>query len=111
MFSVVLAMVILGCGKSNDERIVDLEKRMSTLEGRLATMERQMFEQTVRNPQRWADKQRTADAVSRVPLTPEQISERQRMREEVRKRLEERREKARAKKKAAEAPKTSAKND
>lgn len=65
VFSVVLAMTVLGCGKSSDDRLVDLEKRIASLEGRLATMERQMLEQTLRNPQRWADKQRTEDAVRR----------------------------------------------
>ena len=102
--SVAIVLVIAacgalsGCGDDEKSRVVDLEKRLAAVEGRLGMLERQMVEQAMRNPQRQIVGQRREEGVRQSPLTPEQIAERQRMREEVRKRLEERRDKARAKK-------------
>ena len=105
ILSVALATVCLGCGKSNDNRIVDLEKRIAALEGRLAMVERRSFDLGMRMPVRRMEGKKD-DAVSRrPPLTPEQIAERQRLRENVRKRLEDRRDKARAKKQSGEGMK------
>lgn len=102
---IVLAVGCLGCGKTPDNRIVDLEKRIATLEGRLAVVERQMFAQGIRVPLRRAEGKESGDVSRRAPLSPEQIAERQRLREDVRKRLEERRDKARAKKQSGEGTK------
>ena len=101
----VLVMVCLGCGKSNDNRIVDLEKRMAVLEGRLAMAERQMLAQGKWMGPGRADGKGTGVVSRGTPLTSEQIAERQRIREDVRKQLEERRDKARAKKQSGEGTK------
>ena len=107
MLSVVLVMAALGCGKSHDDRMVDLEKRIAMLEGRLAMLEHRSFEPSMRMPVRRMEDRKDDMALHHAPLTSEQIAERQKMREDVRKRLEERREKARAKKAGTEAVKDS----
>ena len=109
LWAVILAMVSLGCGKSNDNRIVDLEKRIAVLEGRLSMAERQMFAQGKWMGPRRAEGKGTGVVSRGTPLTPEQIVERQRIREDVRKRLEERRDKARAKKQSGEGMKGTSK--
>lgn len=103
--SVVACSAFSGCGGDGEKRVVDLEKRVASLEGRLAAMERQMFTQGMRIPPRRAEGRESGDVSRRAPLSPEQIAERQRLREDVRKRLEERRDKARAKKQSGEGMK------
>lgn len=101
----VFVMVCLGCGKPNDNRIVDLEKRMAALEGRLAMAERQMLARGKWMGPRRSDGKGTGVVSRGAPLASGQIAERQRLREDVRKRLEERRDKARAKKQSGEGTK------
>lgn len=108
--AVVACGVLSGCGGDGEKRVVDLEKRVASLEGRLAMMERhQVFAQGMRIPQRRVEGRDSGDVTRRKPLSPEQIAERQRLRDEVRKRLEERRDNARAKKQGGEGAEMSAK--
>ena len=106
--AVVACSAFSGCGGDGDKRVLDLEKRVVSLEGRLAVMERQLFTQGMRIPPRRAEGKESGDVSRRAPLSPEQIAERQRLREDVRKRLEERRDKARAKKQRGEGVKNTA---
>ena len=103
--AVVACSAFSGCGGDGEKRVADLEKRVASLEGRLAVMERQLFAQGMRIPPRRAEGRESGDVSRRAPLSPEQIAERQRLREDVRKRLEERRDKARAKKQSGEGTK------
>lgn len=104
--SLVVSIVVTGCGNDDgSKRIVDLEKRIATLEGRVATMERQMVTQAKWGPARRVEKPQFGKDSRQLPLTQEQIEERQRIRDDVRKRLEERRDKARAKKQNVEGSK------
>ena len=105
--AVVACSAFSGCGGDGDKRVLDLEKRVASLEGRFAVMERQLFAQGMRIPPRRAEGKESGDVSRRAPLSPEQIAERQRLREDVRKRIEERREKARAKKQSGEGAKKS----
>ena len=103
--AVVACSAFSGCGGDGDKRVLDLEKRVASLEGRLAGMERQLFTQGMRIPPRRTEGKESGDVSRRAPLSPEQIAERQRLREDVRKRLEERRDKAWAKKQVGEGTK------
>ena len=104
-FVVAISCSFSGCGGDGDKRVLDLEKRVASLEGRLAVMERQLFTQGMRISPRRVEGKESGDVSRRVPLSPGQIAERQRLREDVRKRLEERRDKARAKKQSGEGTK------
>ena len=107
--AVAVCSAFSGCGGDGDKRVLDLEKRVASLEGRLAGMERQLFTQGMRIPPRRTEGKDPGDVSRRAPLSPEQIAERQRIREDVRKRLEERRDKTRAKRQNGEGMKESVK--
>ena len=93
----LVLMSFLGCGSDDHVRINELEARIAQLEREVHILERAY----ARRPSTARPPRARAPEVSVRPVarpTPEQIEERQRLRQEVRKRIEERQTRAREEK-------------